>query len=127
MSRLFGEPAFARALVVGCFGGVGLVLTTFYSRRGPLIFPVYAALLASLAVLLARFADLPFAIRLGSALGGFVVAAGMHYVAVLTHANRERHRLGIFVNIALAGHIRRLSLLLLLGLIACAGVAFVSS
>ena len=41
-------PLVLRAGVVGIFGGAGLVLTQMYSRRGPLIFPVYAAILAAL-------------------------------------------------------------------------------
>ena len=39
-----------QAAVIGVFGGAALVLTQLYSRRGPMIYPVYAAiLLAALA------------------------------------------------------------------------------
>jgi len=75
-------PVLLRALVVGAFGGVGLALTTYFSRRGPLIFPVYAALLAALAVLLARYPALGYAPRYAAALGtGAVLCAGVAFVA----------------------------------------------
>ena len=47
---VFSNPALPRAIVVGLFGGAGLALTSIYSRRGPLIYPVYAAILAALAL-----------------------------------------------------------------------------
>ena len=57
LPELLVNPALPRALTVGAFGGVGLVLTVVYSRRGPMIFVPYAALLAALAVLLSRFGE----------------------------------------------------------------------
>jgi hypothetical protein len=119
--------AFLRALVLGAFGGIGLALTTMYSRRGPSIFPVYAAFLAFLAVLLARYADMAFPIRLSAAMAGFVVASAIHYVTVVISANRERRRLGLTENVPFLGHLWRLSLLFIAGFIASAGVAFVAS
>ena len=127
MSEIVLHPAFLRAVVLGAFGGIGLVLTTMFSRRGPLIFPVYAAFLGSLAMLLARYADISFSLRLSAALGGFVVAAGVHYVAVLIAANHQRRQLGFTESIPFVGHVWRLSLLFTVGLIASAGVAFVAS
>jgi len=127
MSELVTHPAFARAAVLGVFGGIGLVLTTMYSRRGPLMFPVYAAFLGSLVVLLARYADIAFPIRLSAAMAGFVVAAAMHYVAVVISSNRDRRRMGITQDVPFLGHVWRLSLLFAAGFIASAGVAFVAS
>ena len=127
MSELVTHPAFARAVVLGAFGGISLVLTTMYSRRGPLIFPVYAAFLGALAVLLARYADLAFPIRLSAAMAGFVVAGAIHYVTVVISANRERRRLGFTENVPFLGHLWRLSLLFIAGFIASAGVAFIAS
>jgi hypothetical protein len=127
MSELVTHPAFMRAVVLGAFGGIGLVLTTMFSRRGPLIFPVYAAILGSLALLLTRYADLAFPIRLSTAMAGFLVAAGMHYVAVGISANRERRKLGFTENIPFLGHLWRLSVLFTIGFVASAGVAFVAS
>jgi len=127
VGELVTHPAFARAAVLGAFGGIGLILTTVYSRRGPLMYPVYAAILGSLAVLLARYTNLAFPIRLSAAMAGFVVATVMHYVAVGILANRERRRLGITENIPFLGHLWRLSFLFAVGFIASAGVAFVAS
>src|SRR4051812_20445642 len=83
----------AQAAVVGIFGGIGLALTATYSRRGPLIYPVYAALLAALAVLLTRYASLSFGERVVAALVGFSVASAGLYVAVGVLAQRGRRRL----------------------------------
>jgi hypothetical protein len=127
MSELVTHPAFMRAVVLGAFGGIGLVLTTMYSRRGPLMFPVYAAFLGSLAVLLARYTDLAFPIRWSAAMAGFVVAAAMHYVAVVIDANRDRRRMGITQDVPFLGHLWRLAFLFTAGFIASAGVAFVAS
>lgn len=127
MSELVTHPAFARAVVLGAFGGIGLALTTMYSRRGPLIFPVYAAFLGSLAVLLARYEDMAFPIRLSAAMAGFVVAAAVHYGTVVISANRERRRMGLTQNVPFLGHLWRLAFLFIAGFIASAGVAFIVS
>lgn len=126
------HPVFARSLVLGVFGGVGLVLTTVFSRRGPLNFPVYAGFLAALAVLLARYSDIAFPQRLLAAMTAFIVAASTHYVAVVIHSNRQRRLLRrdnpqIPLTIPLIGHVWRLSSLFTIGLIASAGVAFLAS
>lgn len=86
-------PLVSRALVVGVFGGAGLVLTQMYSRRGPLIYPVYAAILASIALVSARFRDLPYAAHLTAALTGMLVATAMALAAVLVLGARERQRI----------------------------------
>jgi hypothetical protein len=130
--ELLTHPVFSRLVVLGAFGGLGLALTTFYSRRGPLIFPVYTAFLAAVAVLLARYADIAFPERLLAAIVGFLVAATIHYVAVGVHANRQRRVLHqrypqLPLTIPYTGHVWRLSVLALAGLVASAGVAFLVS
>ncbi|HUP50437.1 MAG TPA: hypothetical protein VNA04_16805 [Thermoanaerobaculia bacterium] len=132
MIELLTHPVFSRSVVLGAFGGIGLALTTVYSRRGPLIFPVYAAFLATVAVLLARYGDIVFPERLLAAMAGFVVAATIHYATVGVHANRQRRLLHqrypqIPLTIPFTGHAWRLSVLFLTGLIASAGVAFLAS
>src|SRR2546429_9873436 len=72
--ELLVNPALPRALAVGAFGGVGLVLTVVYSRRGPMIFVPYAALLAALTPLLSRFGQLPYAPRFAAAFAAFPIA-----------------------------------------------------
>jgi len=124
----------SRALVVGAFGGVGLVLTAVNSRRGPLIYPVYAALLAALAVLLARYPAVPYAGRFGVALAGFAAASAPLYLATGVLAERERRRLrregrlpAAAGGVPLAGHVWRVGFLLAVGAVVSAGVAFVAA
>ena len=132
MIELLTHPVFSRSVVLGLFGGIGLALTTMYSRCGALIFPVYAAFLAAVAVLLGRYADIVFHERLLAAMDAFVVAGSIHYVAVGVHANRERRLLHqrypqIPLTIPFMGHVWRLSVLFMVGLIVSVGVAFLAS
>ncbi len=127
LPELLASPALPRALVVGCFGGVGLVLTTVYSRRGPLIFPVYAALLAGLAFVLARYPALTFSARFVAAFAGYALASVALYVAVLTQANRERRAAGFSTGVSLLGHAWRIAMLAAIGAAASVAVAFISS
>ena len=127
MSEFLEHPVFLRAVVLGALGGIGLVLTTLFSRRGPLIFPVYAAFLSSVAVLLAQYTGISFSFALSAAMAGFAVASGLHYVAVVIIANRQRRQRGYHQYIPLFGHAWRLAALFTMGLIASSGVAFVAS
>jgi hypothetical protein len=135
MRDVLVNPALPRALVVGLFGGAGLALTAMYSRRGPLIYPVYAALLAALAMLLARYSTISFADRLVAALGGFSVASGVLYVATGILPDGARRRLvdqgrlrpsELKGGVSFAGHTWRVGFLLAVGIVVSAGVAFVS-
>jgi hypothetical protein len=83
----------SRALVVSVFGGVGLILTQVYSRRGPLIFPVYAAICAALTWSLARAPNPPFTSRFVIALTSTLLATAMAFVATLVLAARARRKL----------------------------------
>src|SRR5216117_1948236 len=87
LPELLANPAFPRALAVGAFGGVGLVLTVVYSRRGPMIFVPYAALLAALTLLLSQFGQLPYAPRFAAAYAAFAMATVPVYVAVAYSAS----------------------------------------
>ena len=84
------NPAFPRAIVVGVFGGAGLSLTILYSRRGPMIFIPYAALLAALTFVLSRYDDLSYTSRFIAALSGFAVATAAAYITVIITANRRK-------------------------------------
>src|SRR5512143_109360 len=123
------NPALARSVVIGAFGGAGLVLTALYSRRGPMIYPVYAAILAALAALLARFPDLPYISRLLAALVGFSVASAALYVTTGILADRGRRRLvaegrlpatALNFRLSVIGHAWRIGFLLIIGTIASA-------
>src|SRR5947199_10753120 len=92
LPELLVNPALPRALAVGAFGGVGLVLTVVYSRRGPLIFVPYAALLAALTLLLSQFGPLPYAPRFAAAYAAVAMATVPVYVAVRVVGKRQRER-----------------------------------
>jgi len=130
------NPALPRATVVGAFGGAGLALTALYSRRGPMIYPVYAAILAALTALLSRFPDLPYAGRLLASLIGFSVATAALYVTTGILADRDRRRLvkagrlpasALQFRLSIIGHAWRIGFLLTIGTIASAGVAFIAA
>src|SRR5438128_1122773 len=70
-----------------------LVLTVVYSRRGPMIFVPYAALLAALTLLLSKFGQLPYASRFAAACAAFAIATVPVYVAVGVLGKRQRERL----------------------------------
>src|SRR5881392_615805 len=134
--ELLVNPALPRALAVGAFGGVGLVLTVVYSRRGPMIFVPYATLLAALTLLLSRFGQLPYAPRFAAAFAAFAIATIPTYVAVGVLGKRQRERLRregrLFAApppplVALWGRVWRLGLVLVVAGIVSAGVAFVAA
>jgi len=132
--ELLANPAFPRAIVVGLFGGAGLALTTIYSRRGHLIFPAYAALLTALALLLARYDAMPLAERFAAALVGFLVASAALYVTVVIRSDQQRRQLvdqgrlsPSAGRLPLWGHAWRFVLLLAIGMITSAGIAYITS
>ena len=134
LTEVLSNPAVPRALVVGAFGGAGLVLTVVYSRRGPMIYPVYAALLAALTLLLARYPEVAYGGRFGAALAGFAAASAPLYVATGVLAERERRRLrregrlsARAGGVRLVGHAWRVGFLLAVGAVVSAGVAFVAA
>jgi hypothetical protein len=86
-------PLLSRSVVVGILGGAGLVLTHLYSRRGPLIYPVYAAILAALAFVSARFDALPYSAHFSAVLSGMFVATAILYVNLLRSSAASRRQL----------------------------------
>jgi hypothetical protein len=134
-TALLVNPAVSRALVIGVFGGACLAFTVMYSRRGPLVLPVYAALLAALTLLLARYPTASYVGRFVAALLGLCVAGGFLYVTVAIAAGRDRQRLvaegrlaasALQIRLGLAGHAWRVLLLLAVSALASAAVAFVA-
>lgn len=133
---LLANPAFSRAVVLGVFGGAGLALTAIYSRRGPLIYPAYATLLAALTLLLARYNGMSFSERFAAALAGFLVASAALYITVGILSDRQRRRLvaegrlpasALDSRLPLWGHAWRVGFLLAVGAITSAGIAYISS
>ncbi|MEO8334107.1 MAG: hypothetical protein ABI664_03990 [bacterium] len=136
VQSLFLNPLMPRALVVGLFGGAGLVLTSLYSRRGPAIYPVYAAFLTLLAFELARYDYLSYAARFSAAACAFILASAALWVVSALRATRARRELILAGRLSaaaldnrrlLVGHAWRLGALLLVGLLVSAGVAFVAA
>jgi drug/metabolite transporter superfamily protein YnfA len=79
-----------QAIVVCAFGGGGLVLTQLYSRRGPLIYPVCAAILFVLALSLSRATSLGFIPRFFAAFGGMAVSTAIAMAGTVVLAERAR-------------------------------------
>ena len=79
--------------VIGILGGAGLVLTQLYSRRGPMIYPVYAAILFVLTLSLTRAAGLGFAPRFLAALVAMMISTAIAMVATVVLAARRRRAL----------------------------------
>jgi hypothetical protein len=86
-------PLLTRAIVTGVLGGIALILAHVYSRRGPIIFPVYAGILASLAFLTARFSTAPFGTAFISVLVGMTVATMLALGGVLVSSAKHRRKL----------------------------------
>jgi len=126
---------FPRAIVLGVFGGIGLALTPMFTRRGPMILPAYAALLAALALLAARYAVLPYRDRAFAIFTAYGVASLALYVATGILAHRDRRRSveqgrlptsALAVRVSIIGHLWRLSALAAVGLVLSTAVAFIA-
>ena len=134
-SSLLMNPLLPRALVLGILGGVGLSLTSTFSRRGPMILPVYAAVFAALALVAARYADVAYLPRSIAIFAGYAVASLELYVAVMILADRDRQRSvaqgrlpasALHDRIPLGGHAWRLAALAGVGVVLSAAVAFIA-
>jgi hypothetical protein len=121
--------ALSRALVLGAFGGAALVLTQLYSRRGPLIYPVYAGILFALGLFLSRATGLSYGARLIVCFAAVLLSTVITFGATLVLAARARDRLLAEGRTVAPGAapVWGLPLVLLLLVTASAGVAYVSS
>lgn len=121
-------PAFLRALVIGLFGGAALALTQIYSRRGPLILPVYAAILVCLTLSLSR-ARLRFVDGFLVTFIAIMLATAVSFVATLILAARARQQLRASGRELLPSRPPRWAfpLLLLILVTVSAGAAYVAS
>jgi hypothetical protein len=126
----------AQAAVIGLFGGVGLALTSIYSRRGPMIYPVYAATIAAITLLLARHASLSFGARFVAGFVGFMVSNAVFYPVVGILAQRGRRELvsqgrlpaaALKRRVGFLGHSWRIGFLVAMGAIVAGAMAFVSA
>ena len=92
MSVLSPESAalFARAVVVGIIGGVGLVMGYRYSTRGAIIFPIYAAILLAATLVISQFPDVGYSVRFSGVLLAMLVSTAIAMAEVLNNAARQR-------------------------------------
>ena len=90
MNALFEVDAalVARALVVGAFGGIGLVLGYRFSTRGAIMFPIYAAILFVSSLVIAQFPGLSFLARFGGVMIAMLVATAIAMAGVIYETAR---------------------------------------
>ena len=117
-----------QAAVIGVFGGASLVLTQLYSRRGPMIYPVYAAILFALALSLTRATSLGFLSRFLAALAAMVISTAIAMASTMVLGARTRRALLASGRPLAPGHIPQWvgPLLLLLLSTVSAAAAYVS-
>ena len=134
ISELFLNPLLPRAIVLGVFGGIALILTITYSRRGPLVYISYAAMAVAMALLVARHATLSFSVKTTAAFAAFFVATLLASFAVAVLGERQRERLRREKRLALDspglstwGQLWRLGSVMLAGLVGAMGIVFMAS
>ena len=85
-----GAALITQAVVVGSFGGVGLVLGYMFSKRGPIIFPIYAAILFVAALVISQYPGLSFLPRFSALMLSMFIATAMAMVAVVYNTQRVK-------------------------------------
>jgi len=133
-SDFFLNPLFPRAIVLGIFGGIALILTIIYSRRGPHVYISYAAMAVVMALLVARHETLSFGAKSTAAFAAFLVATALASFAVAVQGERHREELRRQKRLApdspglsTWGQVWRLGSVMLAGLAAAIGIVFVAS
>ena len=82
-----------RACILGLFGGAALVLTHTYSRRGPMLYLVYAGILAATVLMLAQSSPSAYRLRFLAVLLAVSIATCMSLIRVLIVGARQRRRM----------------------------------
>ena len=77
-------------VLVGLIGGCALVLASISSRIGPIILPVYAAIIVAIRYFVIRGSGGSFVQRLGGSALALFVATGILIISVLIRGQRER-------------------------------------
>ena len=134
LSDLLLNPLFPRAIVLGIFGGIALILTISYSRRGPLVYLSYAAMAMAMALLVARHAELSFSVKVTASFAAFFMATLLASFAVAVHGGRHREQLRRQGRLApdspglsTWGQLWRLGSVMMAGLVVAMGIAFIAS
>jgi hypothetical protein len=116
----FSRPL-AFTIALGILGGAALIATVVLSRRGPMIFLPYAAIVLAGAFYLRLDHVRPFTLRLIVSTGSFMIATLIVYVFIVGfEAHSARH-------ISVIGHAWRLGLMLLIGVVLASVVAYLTS
>jgi hypothetical protein len=102
---------------LGVLGGAALIITVSLSRRGPMIYVPYAAIILTAAFYLRSEHVQDFGSRFAMALGSFMLATVIVYLFIGLSGAKT-----LFV-IPLAGHAWRLALMLAIGAVLNAAVA----
>lgn len=102
---------------LGVLGGAALIATVSLSRRGPMIYLPYTAIVLTAAFYLRSEHVQGFATRFGLALGAFMLATVIVYLFIGLYSAKT-----LFV-ISLAGHAWRLALMFGVGALLSAAVA----
>jgi uncharacterized YccA/Bax inhibitor family protein len=91
MSALFPADAAlqTRAVVIGVLGGISLLLGYRFSTRGPIMFPIYAAILFVASLVIAQFPGLTFMTRFGVVLLTMIIATMISLAGVIYNAHRR--------------------------------------
>lgn len=79
---------FVRGIIVGLFGGVALILLRRYSRRGPLMYPCYALILAVAGVVVSQFPESSYFARFTTIAFSLALATTIVFVDVVVAARR---------------------------------------
>lgn len=103
------QQPIAFVLSLGLLGGAALIATVSLSRRGPLIYVPYAAIVLTSAAFLRLERVQPFLRRFELALGAFMVATVLLYLFIGLIQART------LFQISALGHGWRLGLMLLIG------------
>src|SRR5712691_6157914 len=102
---------------LGVLGGAALITTVSLSRRGPMIYLPYAAIILAAAFYLRSEHVEDFGSRFAMALGSFMLATVILYLFIGLFAAKT-----LFV-ISLGGHAWRLAVMLAIGAVLSAAVA----
>ena len=78
-----------RVLVLGALGGVGLLLGYRFSKRGPIMFPIYGTILFVAALVIAQFPGLTFPMRFQGVMLTMLVATAIAMAGVQAAVQRR--------------------------------------
>ena len=115
-----GDPL-AFSLALGTLAGAALIVTTFLTNRGPVIFIPYAGMMLLTAAYLKFGCVATFKLRFRMALGSFMFASMLLYVFIATVPTEAWRVIPVW------GHAWRIGLIIAIGSALSAAVAQLTS